>query len=129
MRREDVQVWLDRYVAAWNSYDETAIGALFAETCEYRYQPWSDPVVGRAAVVADWLSNRDEPGSWSAHYDVWAFDGERASAFGESRYTNPDGSFRALYYNHWMLRFDGHGMCVEFIEYFMELPEKLRDGH
>ena len=80
MRREDVQVWLDRYMAAWNSYDEKAIGDLFAETCEYRYQPWADPVVGRAAIVADWLANKDEPGSWTAHYDVWAFDGERASA-------------------------------------------------
>jgi hypothetical protein len=60
---------------------------------------------------------------------VWAFDGERADAIGESRYTNADGSFKALYYNHFQLRFDGHGKCVEFVEYFMELPEKLRAGH
>ena len=74
-----------------------------------------------------WLSeNRTSPGSWAAHYDVWAFDGERASAIGESRYTNPDGSFKTLYYNHFALRFDGHGRCVEFIEYFMELPEAAR---
>ena len=59
---------------------------------------------------------------------MWAFDGERAVAIGESRYTNPDGSFRTLYYNHFALRFDGHGKCVEFVEYFMELPEKLRAG-
>ena len=26
------------------------------------------------------------------------------------------------------LRFDGHGKCVEFVEYFMELPERLREG-
>ena len=72
--------------------------------------------------------DKDEPGTWTAHYDVWAFDGERADAIGESRYTNPDGSFRTLYYNHCALRFDGHGKCVEFIEYFMELPEQLRAG-
>ena len=59
---------------------------------------------------------------------MWSFDGERADAIGESRYTNPDGSFRTLYYNHFALRFDGHGNCVEFVEYFMELPERLRDG-
>ena len=29
MRQEDVQVWLDRYIAAWSSYDEAAIGDLF----------------------------------------------------------------------------------------------------
>ena len=59
---------------------------------------------------------------------MWAFDGERADAIGQSRYTNPDGSFKTLYYNHYLLRFDGHGKCVEFIEYFMELPERLRAG-
>ena len=80
MRRDDVQIWLDRYIAAWSSYDETAIGDLFAEDAEYRYHPWADPVVGRAAIVADWLEDKDEPGSWAAHYDVWSFDGERADA-------------------------------------------------
>src|SRR3954453_5083630 len=125
MRREDVQVWLERYIAAWSSYDQKSIGDLFSEDCEYRYQPWADPVVGRDAIVADWLSDKDEPGSWSAHYDVWAFDGERASAVGESRYTNPDGSFRTLYYNHYQLRFDGHGGRVGFIAYSMELPERV----
>ena len=34
-----------------------------------------------------------------------------------------------FYYNNWLLRFDGHGRCIEFIEYYMELPERLRAGH
>jgi nuclear transport factor 2 (NTF2) superfamily protein len=126
MTHDDVQRWLERYVAAWDTYDPATIGALFADEAEYRYQPWAEPLVGRDAIVASWLENKDEPASWAAHYDVWAFDGERASAIGESRYKNPDGSFRTLYHNHFALRFDGHGKCVEFVEYFMELPEKLR---
>ena len=47
-------------------------------------------------------------------------------AIGESRYTNPDGSLRDLYFNLWTLRFDDDGRCVEFVEYFMELPERLK---
>jgi nuclear transport factor 2 (NTF2) superfamily protein len=129
MRRDDVQIWLDRYIAAWSSYDKTAIGDLFAEDAEYRYHPWDEETLhGREAIVESWTAEQDEPGSWAAHYDVWAFDGERASAVGESRYTNTDGSFKSLYYNHFALRFDGHGKCVEFVEYFMELPERLREG-
>jgi len=129
MTHDDVQIWLDRYVAAWSSYDANAIGELFAEDAEYRYHPYDDePVTGREAIVENWLENRDEPGTWEAHYDVWTVDGERASAIGESRYTNPDGSFRTLFYNNWLLRFDGHGRCVEFVEYYMELPERLREG-
>jgi len=92
MTHSDVQIWLDRYIAAWQSYDPKAIGDLFSENCEYRYQPWADPVVGRDAIVKNWLDHRDEPGTWSAHYDAWTFDGERASAIGQSRYTNADGS-------------------------------------
>ena len=26
---------------------------------------------------------------------------------------------KTLYYNNWLLRFDGRGRCVEFVEYFM----------
>ena len=134
MRREDVQIWLDRYIAAWMSYDPDAIGELFAEDAEYRYHPYDEPVRGRAEIVRAWVapegneSGRDDPNSWTAHYDVWAVDGDRAAAMGESRYTNPDGSFRDLYYNFWALRFDEHKRCVEFVEYFMELPERLREG-
>ena len=128
MTHYEVQLWLDRYVAAWSSYDPEEIADLFAEDVSYRHQPWSDPVVGRDAVVADWLADKDEPGSWEAHYDAWAVEDDLASALGESRYTNPDGSFRALYFNHFALRFDGHGKCIEFVDYFMELPERLREG-
>ena len=106
MTRDDVQRWLDRYV---DPYDEEA-------------------VVGREAIVADWRDDQDEPGSWSAHYEPWAIDGDRAVVIGESRYTNPDGSLRTLFFNTWLLRFDDDGRCIEYVESYMELPERLRAG-
>ena len=60
--RPAFQAWLDRYVAAWKSYDPAAIGALFSEDAEYRYHPEDEPVVGRAAIVADWLEDRGSGG-------------------------------------------------------------------
>ena len=90
MTRDDVQRWLDRYVDAWRTYEVEAIGDLFAADATYRYHPYDDEaVVGREAIVADWRDNQDEPGSWSAHYEPWAIDGDRAVAIGESRYTEP----------------------------------------
>ena len=56
MTRADVQRWLDRYVAAWKSYDSTEIADLFSADAEYRYHPWDDPVRGREAIVADWIA-------------------------------------------------------------------------
>ena len=43
MTRDEVQRWLDDYVAAWRSYDPEAIGDLFGEDAEYRYHPWDEP--------------------------------------------------------------------------------------
>lgn len=126
MTHDEVQGWLDRYVAAWSSYDPVAIGDLFGDGAEYRYHPWDDePVRGRDAIVADWLESPDVAGTWEAHYEPFAVDGDPATATGTSRYTNPDGSFRALYYNHWTLRFDAAGRAIDFVEYYMELPARL----
>ncbi len=123
MTRDDVQRWLDAYVAAWHSYEPLAIGALFAADATYRYHPWDEPLVGRDAIVADWRDDQDAAGSWEAHYEPYAIEGDRAVAIGESRYLEPDGAFRALFYNVWTLRFDGDGRCTEFVEYFTELPK------
>ena len=126
MTRDDVQRWLDGYVDAWRSNDPEAIGALFAPDATYRFQPYGDPVVGREAIVANWLEDPDEPGSWQARYEPYAVDGDRAVAIGESRYVQPDGSLRDLFFNLWTLRFDDQRRCTDFVEYYMELPERLK---
>ncbi len=128
MTRDDVQRWLDGYVSAWRSYDPAEIGALFGPDATYRYHPYDEPLIGREAIVADWLESPDAAGSWDAHYEPYAIDGDRAVAVGESRYLHPDGSFRALYHNIWTLRFDDAGRCADFVEYFVELPKGREPG-
>ena len=131
MTHDDVQDWLDRYVEAWRTYDPDKIGDLFAEDATHRYHAYDpEPIRGRAAIVADWIEieNQDAPGSWTAHYEPFAVEGDRAVAVGESHYFNPDGSPRTVYYNLWTLRFDGDGRCTEFVEYFNELPKRLGGG-
>ena len=117
------QRWLDAYVEAWRTYDEDAIAGLFAEDAVYRYHPYDvgDEVVsGRAAIVASWREERDDPDSWSAEYRPWAVDGDRAVAVGVSRYFGADGTtVEREYHNVFLCRFDGEGRCREFTEYFM----------
>jgi hypothetical protein len=126
MTRDDVQRWLDAYVEAWRTYDPALIADLFADDVEYRYQPYLDPVVGRDTLVADWLESPDATGSWTARYEPYTVEGDRAVAVGESRYLHPDGSQRTVFFNVWLLRFDGHGRCREFVEYWREPPEARR---
>ncbi len=112
---------LDDYIDAWKSYDEAAIGGLFSENATYRYHPWDeDSVVGRAAIVANWLEERDDPGSWSAEYRPWAIEGDRAVAAGISRYLGADGdTVEREYHNVFLCRFDDEGRCREFTELYL----------
>lgn len=128
---ESAQDWLDRYVAAWLSYDRDDVAALFSEDIAYRYHPYDEPTVGRDAVVAAWLaedgqdgsSSRDAPGTYEAGYSPVAIDGETVVATGSSRYRDvPDGPVVRTYENCFILRFDGNGRCREFTEYYLRRP-------
>lgn len=123
MDDERFQRWLDSYVDAWTTYDEAAIGALFSDDARYRYHPWDGPdetVVGRDAIVASWLEDRDEPASWTAEYHPWAIDGDRAAAVGVSRYLGADGtSVEREYHNVFLCRFDIEGRCREFTDVYL----------
>jgi ketosteroid isomerase-like protein len=127
--REDVDRWLDAYVAAWKSYDPAQIAALFAEDITYRYHPEDDGIEGRAAVVDSWLgegdnpdaSGRDEPGTWDAAYRAVAVEGDVAVATGISSYRDrPGGAVVRVYDNCFVMQFDSEGRCREFTEWFMQ---------
>jgi ketosteroid isomerase-like protein len=124
---ETAQGWLDRYLAAWMSYDAEDIAALFSEDIRYRYYPDAPWVVGRDAVVASWLaeetdttgSTRDEAGTYAASYAPVAIDGDVVVATGTSTYTeSPGGAVREVFDNCFVMRFDEQGRCREFTEYY-----------
>ncbi|HEX7211890.1 MAG TPA: nuclear transport factor 2 family protein [Propionibacteriaceae bacterium] len=131
MDRAQAQTWLDRYVAAWLSYDANDIAALFSEDVAYRYHPSDEPIAGREAVVASWLgegnsngaSSRDAPGTYAAQYQPVAVDGDVVVATGTSSYRErPDGPIVRVYDNCFVMRFDADGNCREFTEYYLRRP-------
>jgi ketosteroid isomerase-like protein len=131
MDHTTAQAWLDRYIAAWLSYDRDDISGLFTEDVVYRYHPYDEPIVGRDAVVASWLgesssddvSDRDAPGTYEAEYSPVAVDGDTVVAVGTSRYREqPSGPIVRVYENCFIVRFDGEGRCREFTEYYMRRP-------
>jgi ketosteroid isomerase-like protein len=123
MSHEDVQRWLDSYVEAWRTYDAEAIGALFTDEAVYAYTPVGEPVRGRDAIVAGWLSDRDEPGSWQASYRPLVVEDDRAVAAGQTTYA--DGrTFENLY----VLRFAEDGRCAELTEWYWQHPAAESDS-
>jgi ketosteroid isomerase-like protein len=122
--REQVERWLEDYVAAWKTYDREAIGALYTDDVSCRYHPWDEPIVGREAVVESWFGvgegapGRDKDGTYEGDYSVAAIDGDVAFITGTSTYTDP----AVIYENCWRVRFDEDGRCSEFAEWFMTRP-------
>jgi len=121
--------WLDRYVAAWVSYNPAAIGDLFTEDVSYRYHPSDEPTVGRDAVVASWrgestaqqASTRDALGTYQAAYAPVAIEDDVVVAIGTSTYfAAPGGPVDAVYDNCFLMRFDDSGRCSDFTEYYVK---------
>ena len=127
MDHATVQTWLDRYIDAWRTYDEQAIGDLFSEDARYRYHPSDDGFVGRDAIVRAWLepsgdaSSRDEPDTWEAHYEPFVVGDDRAVAIGWSRYyaDATKTTVTDMWDNAYLLEFAPDGRCRSFTEFFM----------
>ncbi len=120
MERADFQRWLNDYVEAWRTYDPAKIGALFADDATYRYHPQDEPVTSREQIVASWLDEPDEPGTYEGHYEPLAIDGEIHVAQGVSRYFDGEGNLRDEYCNIYVCRFDEAGRCTDFTEFWIQ---------
>jgi hypothetical protein len=124
--RASVAAWLDAYVRAWKTYDPHAIGDLFSENATYAYNPFSEPIRGRAAIVASWLEEPDAPGTYDGQYEPIMIEGDRAVTNGRSLYFEQGGStLRAEWNNIFVLRFDNQGRCSEYREWYMQRPKNL----
>jgi ketosteroid isomerase-like protein len=120
---QGVAAWLDRYSRAWGTYDQEEIGALFSEDAVYFYNPFDDPARGREAIVASWLEEPDEPGTYEGSYRPVLVAGDQAVARGYSRYLDTNGTVANEFDNLFLLRFDADGRCAEYREWYMEKPE------
>ncbi len=116
LNHDEVQQWLDAYVAAWRSNQPDDVAALFTADATYSYSPLGPAARGVAEIVEDWVRDADDPGSWEAEYEPLAVAGDTAFATGETRYA--DGR---TYANLFVLRFED-GRCASFTDWYMEHP-------
>ena len=111
--------WTQAYVEAWTSNDAQQIGALFSEDARYLTSPDAEPRIGRAAIVAGWLEDLDEPGSWSFEWWIVREDDGFAAIEGRTRYPA-----ERDYLNLWIVRLDAEGRATEFTEWYMPRPHE-----
>jgi uncharacterized protein (TIGR02246 family) len=114
-----LQAWVEAYVAAWNSNDPAAIGALFSEGAAYHTEPYGPPWRGRDEIVRRWLDRKDEPGQTDFRWQPVAVTPDVAVVQGETVYRSPPHT----YSNLWVIRLDADGRCAEFTEWWMQHPD------
>ena len=124
MDEQAVAAWLDGYSRAWKTYDPEQIGELFSEDAVYFDNPFDEPVRGREAIVASWLEDPDEEGTYEGRYRPVLVAGDQAVANGYSRYFDGDGGVVKEFDNLVLLRFDADGRCVEYREWYMRKPDE-----
>lgn len=108
--------WVNAYVNAWQSNDETAIRALFAPGATYRTSPFAEPWEGQDAIVAGWIARGDKPGDWTFRYEVLAETPALGIVRGWTEYRKP----RRVYSNVWAIEFESQGLATSFTEWWMQ---------
>jgi uncharacterized protein (TIGR02246 family) len=110
--------WMDRYVHAWKTNDPDDIRSLFTPDVEYRDGPSTPPWVGHDAILAGWLGQKDDPGTWSFEYELTAVDGDVAVIRGRTDYpTATEKSHR--YENLMVIRLVPDGRARSFTDWWV----------
>ena len=110
--------WVERYVTAWETNEPEQIGGLFADDgAVYLTAPDVEPRRGREQIVAGWLEDRDEPGTWTFDWSIIHEDEGFVVVQGRTEYPADRD-----YLNLWIVRLDGTGRATGFTEWYMHRP-------
>ncbi|MEA2528099.1 MAG: hypothetical protein QOF73_5326 [Thermomicrobiales bacterium] len=96
MTSEAIEIWVERYVHAWDSNDPAEIGVPFTEDALYYMTPYAEPWRGREQIVTGWLDRKDEPGDHDFRFEVLAVADRLGFVRGWTRYLSPPGEYANL---------------------------------
>lgn len=112
------QHWIAGYIRAWESNNPTEIRALFTEHAEYRDGPAGEVWRGPDRIIAGWLGQKDEPGTWSFRHEVVAVDRDVAVIRGTTRYPGATQK-QERYENLMVIRLTADGRADSFTDWWV----------
>jgi SnoaL-like domain len=121
---EQLEQWMDGYVAAWDSNDPELITALFDPEAVYDPQTADGPWDGISEIVDGWLAIGDTPGNWEFEWRPVVTTDDTAVVEGATRYLEPPAAYRNLF----VMRFGPDGRCRDFTEWWIEEEVPAEDG-
>jgi hypothetical protein len=120
MNETAVTEWMEGYIKAWKSNSPDDIRALFTEDALYEFSPSdSEPLRGIDAIVEDWITDRDERGTWSFTWEPLVVTDELAIVQGQTKYSN-----KSDFDNLWVIRFAPDGRATRFTEWYMDIADQ-----
>lgn len=121
---EAMRSWLDRYGMAWEDQDADAAAGLFTEDGVYAWGPFSEPIIGRAAIHRAWrtaTSQNQEDTSFGYELLAITEDGRGIARWWASMIALPK-RIHARMEGIFLIQLDERGSCVSFREWWNEDP-------
>ena len=119
---DDFTHWLDGYRDAMIRLDPMSAGELFGHDASYRESPFAQPINGRAQIVAYWEMVARVMRDVDFSFDVLAVAGDVGVAHVRDTLTRVPSGKRSSYDGIFFARFDNELHCVDFREWWVELP-------
>ena len=110
--------WMRRLGEAWESRDAQAAADLFSTNVSYRENPFDEPLQGREEVERCWEEMIAEQEEVNVSFEVLAVTDERAVVNWQADYTDAKTKERASVNGVSVGRFDGEGLCEEWLEWW-----------
>lgn len=114
--------WLDGYRDALIRFDAKAAVELFGNDASYQESPFAKPMYGRAQILAYWEMVAGVMRDVDFSFDVLAVAGDVGVAHVRDTLTRVPSGRRSSYDGIFFARFDDELRCVEFREWWVELP-------
>lgn len=116
-----IEAWLADYSHAWETDSREDVDRLFTDDVRYFTSPYAEPLVGRDAVAAFWLGEKESGIPWTFEPEVVAREGDLFVVRAVTQY--PEGTSDAdapeVFHNLWLVTLADDGRASEFVEYYM----------
>ncbi len=110
--------WMEMYCQASRENDARASSELFALDAKYYETPFSEPMIGRAAIYQYWLKGAQTLKDKEFSYQILSVEDNYGIARWQSSFTIIESGKRIALDSLFLVQFEENGLCREFREWW-----------
>ena len=118
--------WLETYGRTWEAKDSAGFAALFTEEARYYWTPFSDPLVGREQIAAEFGAATSNQENIRFSFEVLAEEEAYLLAHWHTDLERPAGGPAVALDGVLSARLTEDGRCTEFREWWHSTEERPR---